>query len=125
MHQKIECTLFSKLIEEDKEAFEFLQYCSLLNPDFISYKLLLKILDNENMNEKILQQKIEQLTKFSLILLIDKNKDEGVKIHRLVQEELINYCKLNENNPTLIRIESVINVICYQHLTIQEKVIIV
>ena len=108
MHQKIECTLFSKLIGEYKEAFELLQYCSLLNPDFISYKLLLEILDNENMNEKILQQKIEQLTKLSLILLIDKNEDEGVKIHRLVQEELVNYCKLNENDTSLIRIESVV-----------------
>ena len=63
LHQKIECTLFSKLIGEYKEAFELLQFCSLLNPDFISYKLLVEILDNENMNEKILQQKIEQLTK--------------------------------------------------------------
>ena len=60
LHQKMECTLFSKLIGEDKEAFELLQYCSLLNPDFISHKLLLEILDNENLNEKILQQKIEQ-----------------------------------------------------------------
>ena len=40
--------------------------------------------------------------------MIQQHGVEGVKIHRLVQEELINYCKLSEMDETLIKMNLII-----------------
>lgn len=82
-HNQVEYTLFLDLKTENIEAFEILQYCSALNPDFISFDLLLELAYDDEENERILQDKISLLNKLSLVSIIKKNDKNGVKIHRL------------------------------------------
>ena len=107
-HDQVEYTLFLKTKINDNEAFELLQYCSILNPDFISFKFLLEFISKANNKEGCLQEMITTLTKLSLISFIKKNKQEGVKIHRLVQEELVEYGNLNKNDEEIKTIEFIL-----------------
>ena len=108
-NNKVEDVLFFNIKIDSPEAFMILQYCSLLNPDFIPISILSSLYDinYEKTKNLILEQIIEKLTKLSILNLINKNKISGVKIHRLVQEELKNYLENNKNDQDIDKLDKI------------------
>ena len=98
-NNKVENVLFTFLKIENPESFLALQYCALLNPDYIPIKLIVELLKRNNNIQQVQQitEYISQLNRLSLIKKIYKNKKMGYKIHRLVQEQLLYYMEKCEN----------------------------
>jgi hypothetical protein len=69
-----------------KEQLNLLIYCSFFDPNFISLDLVNKLLD----------AKVESLESLSNDGLIDfEIEKRGIKLHKLVQNEVLNYYEKN------------------------------
>ena len=97
-NNRVEFMLLFEIRIQYPEAFLILQYCSFLNPDFIPLNILVELDKQSFSNELETQNKIKQLNKLSLVTTINKNKKFGVKIHRLVQEEVRYLTEKNEKD---------------------------
>lgn len=71
-------------------AWHILQYAAYLDPDFISIDLIKDLL---KINDKKLEISVKALEDFSLVNLSMKNENYGLQIHRLVQQEIMEYRK--------------------------------
>lgn len=71
-------------------AWQILQYAAYLDPDFISIDIIKELL---NINDKKLEISLKSLEGLSLMDISMRDGSYGLKIHRLVQEEVIGYTK--------------------------------
>jgi hypothetical protein len=108
---RVEDVLFFNLKIDNPDAFVILQYCSLLNPDFIPISILSSLYDINYEKAKFitLEEIIEKLSKLSILNLINKNKINGVRIHRMVQEELKNYIENNKNDQDIEKLDKILD----------------
>ncbi|MEQ9115640.1 MAG: NB-ARC domain-containing protein [Rickettsiales bacterium] len=92
--------LFKKLMERDPEAWDLLQYLAYLNPELDDPKNIL--LNISNIDKKTLNSALLTLKKHSLIDEISGKEDNSIleyasiRIHRLIQEEILSYQQNHE-----------------------------
>jgi hypothetical protein len=96
--------------KEGEEAWQILQYISYLDPDFIYIEIIEKLL---SIDKQTLQPVLDLLFSFSFISIEYKNENKGIKIHKLLQEEIKNYIKIvnPEEIPILSRQEILDNIV--------------
>ena len=120
LDQKIEARLLANLKLENGFAFKLLRICALLNPDFIEKKLLFNLYESLIYNELEEKEKFNKqekfnvffslLNKLSLISNKTQNKINGIKMHRLIQDEVINYAKAEvEFDQNFAKTEIIVN----------------
>ena len=86
-NDQTKAALLLQLLEQSPLALDILQYSSRLDPDFISIEIFkeLFMVDDEKLKEPI-----KKLTSLSLVNVVGKN-ERGLKLHRLVQDEMLKY----------------------------------
>jgi tetratricopeptide (TPR) repeat protein len=82
---------------EKPEAWNILKYASFLDPDMINIRIFMNLL---KMDEFELQDPINVLKKFSLVELVLKDGEHGLKLHRLIQEEVQHFMNKNLHKTT-------------------------
>ena len=76
-------------LEKDGKAQQMLYYASYLDPDFINIEIFLNLLDIEKEEAK---KYIKELKSKGLVEIVeDRDKNQGLKIHEIVQEDTQNY----------------------------------
>lgn len=94
LDNQVEFTLFLQLKLDEDGSLETLHYCSFLNPDFVSIELISRILD-----DKIdVNQVVDKLNSLSLLTVVEKDDKLGIKMHRLIQEEIKDYIENNKSD---------------------------
>jgi hypothetical protein len=108
-HNKVEYSLFLQIQIDFPIAYLILQYCSYLDPSFVSKSLIDHLLRcrkgrliiNNELN-------LDKLLKLSLLAKTSKDKKIGFRIHRLVQEEIRVCTQRNENDDAFYKNESLL-----------------
>lgn len=102
-------TLFELIQNKNKQSFEILKLSAYLDADFIPVKIFLKLL---NISKEELELLVKNLKELSLIK-IQYEKETGIKLHRCLQNEILQYLKQNQSldqlGETLTRILPIIN----------------
>ena len=100
-----EVFLLIKNVQElaNKTPFEILQYAIFLDPDFISLKIFTELF---KINDAKLELSIRDITKLSLAeLVVDKNKNKGLKFHRNTVKQIKAYMNKNKISLELKKIQ--------------------
>jgi tetratricopeptide (TPR) repeat protein len=82
-------------------AWKILQYAAYLDPDFISIDIVKELL---NINDKKLEISVKPLEDLSLIDISMRDGNYGLKIHRMVQKEIIEHTKNFPNTSIPLKI---------------------
>ena len=97
---RVEAKLFNFLKLENELSFKLLRICAFLNPDYVEKKLLFKLYEELFRIKIQKQEKFNKafllLNKLSLVSKRTRNKIDGIKTHRLIQEEMLSYTENEE-----------------------------
>jgi tetratricopeptide (TPR) repeat protein len=98
---KNETTMLVKLLKADPLAISIIQYAARLNPAFIDIDIFKEIL---MVDYKVLQRAIKVLNALGLIEITGVDR-RGIKIHSLIQEEILAFTEKNAKSQYIIEEE--------------------
>jgi len=91
----IDNEFFNLIREQHENSIDVLEFISFMDPDFIPIDIFTELI---SIDEDNLDESVRFLKKLSLISIERKEEDLGVKIHRALQNETIQYLKLQESD---------------------------
>ena len=100
----IDNNLYENIIKKKQKAWEFLKYCSFLDPEFSPINLYTDLFD---FNFDDMTEIVDVLNYLSIITIEDKDDEYGIRIHRTLHKETKAYLELkneDEANKTLMKI---------------------
>lgn len=86
--QSYEKNIVYNLVRKPSKLWDLLQYITYLDPDFITYGFLSQILGVTSSEINCLVRKLE---KMSIVQIVKRKEQLGIKFHRLVQKDLFKY----------------------------------
>ncbi len=100
----IDDEFFELIRQKNEESLNILKYTTFLDADFMHMNIFTEMIEinrnqstnsnfDEDENENKLYKSVYDLEKLSLITIVRKNKDMGLKIHQSIQIETIEYLK--------------------------------
>lgn len=83
--EKLSNTILQSIKQEDLKTWELLQYIQQLDPDFITINFVKELIGQE---ENIWRNSVQKLTNLSLAKVVRKDNSVGLRVHRLVQDDI-------------------------------------